>query len=617
MSDRIGRGFSLVMELDEPARLGELMARLGVPQAKQRIGSALRSLDYIHFARFLPLWEHGLLLIVTEFDGEMEDYVLDFAAVLNDEFSLILSYMKGRPALPVREHPVEFIDYVRRHTRPLDPALPAHDDPFCAYPGRTALEIAGVARAKRLPPPPPRELPPRAVPRDDVQANIVRGYRASRARHVGFVFPPDNVQARGVLDRLLVTVTREDQAAGRASCVVLGLTHAGLQALGLPQPLLDRFPQAFREGPRLRAARLGDTGRNDALHWDFAGAPGGNPVVVHGMVSVYIRHDVADPAAALGDATRRVLEPFGDAESLSLAPDAAALDGGPGVVHFGYLDGIAQPRIDLDGTGAEGLVAAGDLLLGSAYRNSRGGCHSGSLPDALADNACYAALRVIEQDVAAFETLLAHAQAERQVPKETLAAKLMGRWRNGTPLATHPNGPAEDAPNMPGSELDDFDYAGRADQADDREGRICPFGAHIRRLNPRGGMVVGVPWGRRVVRRGMPYGPRFDPDAPPDGESRGLVGMFLCADLESQFEFIQHVWANEDLSAPGLRDSQDPFVGAREHATPFRFRPREDEAEITVMVPPLTRLRGSVYLFLPGFGGLRWLAGAGWLAPGG
>ena len=86
--------------------------QLGAEPTKTRINQALASLDYIHFARFLPLWGRGLLLIVTEFDGDMQDYVLDFTAVLDDEFSLILSYMAGHPRLPVSRYPDEFWDYV-------------------------------------------------------------------------------------------------------------------------------------------------------------------------------------------------------------------------------------------------------------------------------------------------------------------------------------------------------------------------------------------------------------------------------------------------------------------------------------------------------------------------
>src|SRR5262245_28253457 len=177
MSDNVGKGFSLVMELEDPGRLVELMLRLDDPAVKPRIQAALASLDYVHFARFLPLWDKGLLLIITEFDGQMQDYVMDFATVLDDEFSLILSYMKGRPPLPVSRYPVKFWEYVDRNTgaKTTDPANPApfaYPEPFCDYPGVTALEVAGGARAKLVPPPPPLQRDD--VPLDDVQAHTIK-----------------------------------------------------------------------------------------------------------------------------------------------------------------------------------------------------------------------------------------------------------------------------------------------------------------------------------------------------------------------------------------------------------------------------------------------------------
>ncbi|HVO06285.1 MAG TPA: cytochrome P450 [Burkholderiaceae bacterium] len=614
MSDTIGKGFSLVMELEDPARLLELMGRLDDPAVKPRIQKALASLDYVHYARFLPLWDRGLLMIITEFDGAMADYVMDFAAALDAEFSLILSYMKGKPPLPVSRYPRQFWEYVDRNTGPKSPDPLAYPDPFSAYPGRTALDIAGGARPKVLPEPPPRS--DAIADARDVQGHVLHGYRARCARHVGFAFA-DAARGAAMLRELLPMVSA-DSERGKPFCITLGLTHAGLQALGLPQGMLEQFPIAFREGPRLRKERLGDVGRSDPEHWTIAGFEGDptpltlgrrTPVVVHGMVSVYTTGD----AKALAD---RVLEVEAAMKGRARACFEMRADaiGDLGEIHFGYRDGIGQPRFPGAAPPPDGSAvprsSTGDLLLGRDYRNSRGGYHIGELPPELATNGTYAALRVIEQDVRAFEHFLRDVQRRHGVDPELTAAKLVGRWRNGSALARYPDRPDPQAPHRSSSALDEFDYAG-PDAFDDREGRRCPFGAHVRRLNPRSGMVLGVPWGRRIVRRGMPYGPKFDPERP-DDTPRGLVGLFLCADLESQFEFMQHVWANQDLSAPGLRHTQDPFSSARDGATTFRFRPVESRDEIEVQVPPLTRTIGSAYLFMPGRQALRCLATAGW-----
>src|SRR3954469_4573232 len=183
---RIGGGFNLVMALEDPARLAELMQWLGDPPNRARIDAALESLDYVHYARFLPIWEHGLLLIVTEYDGNVRDYVMDFAATLDLEFSKILSYMKGRPRLPVGRHPAEFWAYVQRNTRPQAPYLPAPADPYTPYADKTVLDILPADRAKKRPPAPALPADPLAL--HDVQANVLRGFRATRALHLGLRF---------------------------------------------------------------------------------------------------------------------------------------------------------------------------------------------------------------------------------------------------------------------------------------------------------------------------------------------------------------------------------------------------------------------------------------------
>ena len=81
---------------------------------------------------------------------------------------------------------------------------------------------------------------------------------------------------------------------------------------------------------------------------------------------------------------------------------------------------------------------------------------------------------------------------------ELVAAKLAGRWLDGSPLMLHPW--VDEGPG-PREELNDFRY-GR-----DPRGRACPLGAHIRRANPRDGLPGGAHRTRRhrIIRRGIPY----------------------------------------------------------------------------------------------------------------
>src|SRR6185295_6745986 len=91
--------------------------------------------------------------------------------------------------------------------------------------------------------------------------------------------------------------------------------------------------------------------------------------------------------------------------------------------------------------------------------------------------------------------------------------------------------------------------------ADDTLGLKCPIGSHIRRNNPRNEAIVGAGSPHhRIVRRGMPYWPPYDP-AHPDAEPRGLIGYFINASLTNQFEFLTSQW---DQGATFVKSATDP-----------------------------------------------------------
>jgi deferrochelatase/peroxidase EfeB len=461
----------------------------------------------------------------------------------------------------------------------------------------------------------------------DIQGNLLRGYRSANARHfalgvgdaakgaafVAGLISGDEQQSPQI-------TTAEHWADKPHYTLNLGLTWAGLRKLGVPDGVLGDFPTAFQEGPAVRAEQLdpdypggvglGDVGESAPLHWIVGGL---TTSVVHMMLSLYTdehRHRRIDELTA----TLRALFAAHDLAEIS-THDAEALP--HGTVQFGYRDGISQPQIE----GAPGRVRpdmqpeapTGDFLLGRDYVNTYGGNYLGSLPPELGDNATYAAFRILRQDVAAFERFLD--EGERwQLDRELLAAKLLGRWRHGAPLTMAP----DSVPTTPpiAHELNDFDYApgpGHTTYYDDVDGRRCPVGAHIRRLNPRGSLVMGKPHSRRLVRRGMPYGPPYDAANPDDGIERGLVGLFVCGDLDLQYEFILRVWANEDIATHGLRGTRDPLIGAQPDIG-GQFVVRTDDSRDPIVLTGLPRLvqtRGSVYVLIPGIGGLRHISSLG------
>jgi hypothetical protein len=249
-------------------------------------------------------------------------------------------------------------------------------------------------------------------------------------------------------------------------------------------------------------------------------------------------------------------------------------------------------------------------------------------PPELGFNGAFNAFRVLEQDVVAFEAFLddaAHrlldsalcaellpARWSNHQPgapecfaamREVVAAKLMGRWRNGVPLALSPRDP-DPYPKVSDSA---FDYR------DDDIGAGCPLGSHTRRANPRNSKIVQrlANHTRRLVRRGLPFGPRFDPDKP-DTEKRGLLGNFICADLAAQFEAVQYDWINLGLQDPRITGSNDPVLGANQaDASWFDIISAAGETVRLHGIPRFIQTRGSAYTFFPSMSALRWIAALG------
>ena len=149
--------------------------------------------------------------------------------------------------------------------------------------------------------------------------------------------------------------------------------------------------------------------------------------------------------------------------------------------------------------------------------------------------------------------------------------------------------------------LTDFDY----------DSSRCPYGAHIRRCNPRGGQIVQrvANNSRRLVRRGMPYGPLYDPANPRDPElERGLLSNFIGASLGAQFEAMSCDWLNLGLQDPRITGSNDPMLGANDLKTSWFDLPLRSGRTIRLRgLPRFVQTRGGAYTFLPSLSAIRFL----------
>lgn len=611
---QVSRGLNLVLELRDRRDMPELLAKLLLKGREVR--EALDSLHFVHFARFLPLRDQSALLVITEFDGPLDPYALDFVIAIGETFDTILEYVRDSPPLPVRDHPREFMRFVKKNDQVfIAPNIPYPGDypVYSAYPQKTVVDIVGP-RQKLA----PSALPPTpaGVERSDIQGNILEGYNADTARHYALRIEDPGVGReflRLVVDgdgsECPVVTTARRWSVRPLYFLNIGFTADGLKAVGVPRHIREQLPEAFTEGPaqQARAEKNGDTGASSPTQWEL-GMPG-QPV--HIVVSLYGDDDHPTKADEFQMRWSQ-LEAWWRKSGIKVVSLHKTHALPENQVHFGYREGMAQSHIagvtNSRSEDNQPHASVGEFLLGKDYESVYRGNALQGLPPSLCENGTFAAVRILEQDVAGFERLLDETSGQTGLDRELIAAKLMGRWRDGTPLsdvALAQQGPQGHSK----PDYNSFYYAPSLDHpgvADDHEGLKCPVGAHIRRMNPRNALVAGAPFSHRIVRRGMPYGEQLGKGD--FRQPRGLFGMFICADLERQFEFLQQEWANGDIAASGIRGTQDPVAGEQNLDGEF-ILPVEGRAEpIRLRIPRLVTTRGSLYLLMPGFSALRYLA---------
>lgn len=402
--------------------------------------------------------------------------------------------------------------------------------------------------------------------------------------------------ARTLIRRLLpfVTSAARWESPAEDAWINVVFTYRGLERLGVPAPILAGFPIEFRQGMAARNVFLGDVGDSDPQCWDMPHGESGFHV---GLLIMAASESLRDEKLAIG---RRAVAGLAGVSLL------CRLDVGvPPTLreHFGFADGISRPFIE--GQGGEPLpgqgdpVKAGEFVLG--YHNELGELARGPGPEALWRNGTYIALRKIHQRVADFRRYLREVGGTPE-GQEWIAAKMMGRWRSGCPLALAPD---RDDPALATDPHRNNDFA--YFDADPR-GLKTPVGCHIRRVNPRDALKDSIVDARlhRLLRRGSAYGPMLPLDAiEDDGKDRGIVLALINANPGRQFEFVQSQWVNDgDFISQGSRS--DPIVGRRDQADDFVFAARPARRRLTGL-RDFTATRGGEHVFLPGLGGLQWL----------
>jgi len=300
----------------------------------------------------------------------------------------------------------------------------------------------------------------------------------------------------------------------------------------------------------------------------------------------------------------------------------------PGREHFGFKDGISEPAIrgmasatpndfivertipelqefknyaELFASPGQPLVWPGHFVFGYPRQDDLDPLKpipEGNIGPTWLKNGSFLVFRRLKQDVVGFWQAMEQFSIElsdenRSINAEQVAARFVGRWPSGAPLSRSPEkdnlelGASSRYSNYfqyfsspPGSiPSDSFPLS-----IEDQEGKICPFSAHIRKVNPRD-MATDLgtadkTFKRLLLRRGLPYGtPIANVQTATLEEAqidRGLLFMAYQTSLERQFEFLMTDWVNR-RDRPEAGGGEDPILGQ-----PTRIPPESRQFTLTL-----------------------------------
>jgi Dyp-type peroxidase family len=429
---------------------------------------------------------------------------------------------------------------------------------------------------------------------DDIQSGVLRP-RPTPYVATYVLFRIDEREAGRELIRRMTPVVASaahPESPARDTWVSVALSFQGLKALGVPQSSLDTFPAQFQQGMAARAKMLGDTGESSPEHWEQPlGSPG-----VHVVLTALSPDD-----AHLESAMERARKAYRELTGVTAIwrQDCHVRPGEREA--FGFRDGIGHPAVEGSGIPSsnphEAPIKPGEFVLG--YPDEMGDIPPVPQPELLGRNGSYVVFRKLHQRVAAFRRYLKENSTTPEA-EELLAAKMMGRWRSGAPLALCP---MHDDPRLGADPARNNDFQFKEA---DHIGYHTPLGCHIRRMNPRDADIAGVTRIHRMIRRGTSYGPELPEGVlEDDGVARGLMFAFVGAHLGRQFEFVQAEWMNDSTFFGGSA-GEDPIAGTRNGDCTFDIPKRPLKRQLRSL-PQFVVTRGGEYCFIPGLRALRWL----------
>jgi deferrochelatase/peroxidase EfeB len=502
---------------------------------------------------------------------------------------------------------------------------------------------------------------------DDIQGLILRGYNFDYIRYLVFTIDSNNIPgAREFLGKLLpgsgspLTITSAapwPNGVKPSYCLNIGITSFGLKMLISPSDYSsvqsESFPLfgLYDGGAAVNAGAVGDIDNSAPAKWwkrsggwELPADPKADGSELHVQISIYTKSD--EEREAYYNTLLNLIPAKDKVKALALAfmKDSNPLLTGQNYIHFGYKDSFSQPRLSkvpwnnksqrmllgVSTVDDRPIVPPYHFVITKKYNDGKK-----TVPNYRAHplilNGSFAAFRLLYQDVKAFNTFINKTPG---VKPELVAAKMCGRWFDGTPLVVSPTGPN---PNLKDFDYTNFNYLSRTanqqgEMQNDASGALCPYAAHIRRTNPRDdNMVTGnqnntdgtlnYAESRRIMRRAGAYGPDYDvvKDKKDKDIQRGLVGLFICANLASQFQFIMQSWIIRNgfrtTDASPNSSGFDPLFGppndTMQAYNEFDYLSDETTPPAYKSIDGLERFvrtDGGLYLFLPGIAALKCLS---------
>lgn len=487
----------------------------------------------------------------------------------------------------------------------------------------------------------------------DIQGIIIRSYGTRPSARFYFLEIKDVKKTRKWIGKIKDEITHgkhkseEERENDQGEPYInIAFTRKGLKKLGV-KTKKETHNQSFDLGPLNRHTKrmLGDVGKNAPKHWEWGNKK--EQKKIHILLMVY-----AVDQGGLELTCKDVSKRFDHAE-LKVVNQFESNLNKDGKEHLGYVDGISQPMIEgIKERGEvfpENTVKAGEFVLGYPNEYKRypespkvkekhdpeNILKESPDPDPeykgykdLGMNGSYLVFRQLSEDVKKFwDYVQKYVDSNPNGPGEKgveyVAAKMFGRWTNGSALALHPEKPKEgiDKENK-------FFY-----HQDDLEGLKCPIGSHARRANPRDDFEqkpnkkpeqnrddsIAFSKKHRIIRRARPYGKPLVESmnvkeiiaAPDDKVKRGIYFIVVNADYGRQFEFVQQTW----MASPEFRElysDPDPLMGSQENVM------HDIDSHFTIQDTPVRQrmpklktfvyTKGSAYFFMPGIHALEYIA---------